>query len=96
MKKQLKKEENISSIISSQALNFGLLGREIKVSPKSNISINKPGYKIEFMEETVDVLIGIGKDNTAHLVMSKRAWEALKSGEQIDITTNKEFKNNFL
>lgn len=76
--------------------NFGSLGREIVISPKANISVNSPGCKMEFFVETVSVLIGIGKDHTADLIMSKKAWEALKSGEKIDITTTQEFKRKFL
>lgn len=76
--------------------NFGSLGKEIKVSPKSHVAINKPGYKQEFFVESVSVLIGIGKDHTADIIMTREAWEALKSGEEINITTLKEFKKNFL
>jgi hypothetical protein len=77
-------------------VNFGSLGRELKVSPKSHITFNKAGYKHEFFVESVSILIGIGKDHTADIVMSKEAWEAFKSGEEISITTLKEFKERFL
>lgn len=76
--------------------NFGTLGREIKISPKSNITINAPGFKVKYYVETVSVLIGIGKDYTAELIMGKDDWEALKAGETIDITTTKDFKKKFL
>lgn len=76
--------------------NFGTLGKEIKISPKANITVNSPGYKTEFFVETVGVLIGIGKDHTADLIMTKEAWMALKKGAKIDITTTKEFKEKFL
>lgn len=72
------------------------LGKEIKVSPKASVTINKPGFKTEFFVETVSVVIGIGKDHTADLIMSKDAWEALKNGEEINITTTKEFVKNFI
>lgn len=76
--------------------NFGKLGREIKISPKANVSLNDPGYKVEYYIETIEVLIGIGKDHTATLIMDKDAWEALKSNEYLHITTTKEFKKKFL
>lgn len=75
---------------------FTSLGKEIKVSPKSHICINEPGYVQEFFVESVSVLIGIGKDHTADITMTKDAWEALKRGEEVTITTQKEFKKNFL
>lgn len=76
--------------------NFGTLGKEIKISPKANITVNKAGYKTEFFVPTVNVLIGIGKDHTADLIMSKDSWEALNKGAEISITTTKQFKKNFL
>lgn len=72
------------------------LGKEIKISPKSHAAINAPGFKTEFFVESVNVLIGIGKDHTADLIMTKEAWEALNNGEQVSITTLKEFKEKFL
>ncbi len=77
-------------------INFGSLGRELKISPKSHITVNKPGYKQEFFVESVSLLVGIGKDHTADITMSKEAWEAFKAGEEIEITTLKEFKEKFL
>lgn len=76
--------------------NFGSLGKEIKISPKANITVNTPGYKVRYYVETVEVLIGIGKDHTASLVMTLDAWKALNAGEEIHITTNKAFKKKFL
>jgi len=75
---------------------FTRLGREIKISPKANISINKAGFKTEFFVDTVNVLIGIGKDHTADLIMTKDSWEALNNGAKISITTTEEFKKKFL
>lgn len=72
------------------------LGKEIKISPKSFATINKPGYKTEFFVETVSVTIGIGKDHVADLIMSKEAWEALNSGEEVSITTLKEFQKKYV
>ncbi len=77
-------------------IGFGSLERELKISPKSHITINKPGYKQEMFVESVSLLIGIGKNHTADLIMTKDAWEAFKSGEELEITTLKEFKKNFL
>jgi len=83
--------------VYTQHINtFGTLGREIKISPKSCITINKPGYKTEFFVESVSVLIGIGKDHTADIIMSRDSWEALINGAEISITTLKEFKEKFL
>jgi len=73
-------------------MTYSSLGKGIKVSPKANVSVFTPGYAIEFNEPSVEVTIGIGKDHTAHLVMTKNAWEALKSGEIVDIETVQKFK----
>lgn len=72
------------------------LGREIKISPKSLTSVStEPGGSIKFNTLMVNVTIGIGKDHTAHLVMTKAAWNALIAGEDINITTTEEFKKKF-
>lgn len=72
--------------------HFTRLGKEIKISPKTNITVNKAGFKTEFFVETVHVLIGIGNNHTADLIMSKDDWEALNKGEKISITTTEDFK----
>ena len=71
------------SINQYEITHFARLGKEIKISPKANITVNKAGFKTEFFVETVSVLIGIGNDNTAELIMCKEAWEALNNGEKI-------------
>lgn len=76
--------------------HFARLGKEIKISPKANITVNKAGFKTEFFTETVNVCIGIGKDYTADLIMTKDAWKALQKGEKISITTTQEFKQKYL
>lgn len=76
--------------------SFGRLGKEIKISPKANVTLNKEGYKAEYFVETVSVCVGIGKDHTAEVIMTKDAWESLNSGEQIHITTTEEFKNEYV
>ena len=75
---------------------FARLGKEIKISPKANITVNKAGFKSEFYVETVNVLIYIGNDHTADLIMSKEAWEALNKGEKIEITTTEDFKKKYV
>lgn len=77
-------------------INFGSLGREIKISPKSNVCLNKSGYKQEFFVESVSCTISIGKDHVADLIMSKAAFDAIRAGEEINVTTSKEFKEKFL
>ena len=55
--------------------NFGALGRAIRVGANSYVSLNKPGFGIKFHVPTVDLVIGIGKDHVAYLVMD--AYEPL-------------------
>lgn len=75
---------------------LGRLGREIKISPKANITFNKPGFKTEFFVPTVNIVIGIGNDHVADLIMTVDAWEALNKGKEIHITTTEEFKNKYI
>lgn len=71
------------------------LGKEVKVSPKSHATLNKAGYSVEYFVDTVSVCIGIGKDHTAELIMTRDAWNALNDGENINITTAKEWLEKF-
>lgn len=61
------------------------LGKKIKISSKAIVTTNPKGLKKEFFVETVEVLIGIGNDHTADLIMTKEAWLALNKGESIII-----------
>jgi len=74
---------------------FGRLGMPIHISPKSNISFNKPGYKSEYFVETITLVVGIGNNHTADLVMSREAWEALNAGEKVECMTTQEFAKKF-
>ena len=86
----------VTRIYNYEIDGFARLGKEVRVSPKSHISINKPGFKTEFFVETVSVVIGIGNDHSADLIMSKSAWEALNSGEEVSVITTEEFKKKYI
>jgi len=72
------------------------LGKPIHISPKSHACINKEGYELKIYTESVSVCIGIGKDHTAELVMTKAAFDALQEGQPIDITTTEQFKARYI
>lgn len=74
---------------------FARLGKEIKITPKSNVSINKEGFKVEYFEKTVSVRIRIGFDHDALLVMTEDAWKALKGGDEVTIITTREQQKKF-
>jgi hypothetical protein len=67
-------------------------GREMKISPKANATVNEPGFSTKFFVPTVSVLIGIGNDHSADLIMTVEAWRAFKSGQPIEITTTEQWK----
>lgn len=76
--------------------NFGKLGKRIEIGANSKVTMNKPGMKVEFFTPTIDILIGIGKDHVANLIMDTDAWVALKKGAALNIDTLKSFKKKFL
>jgi len=107
MAKKQKTNENIKLVLESQTGNptrtygyeithFDRLGKEIKVSPKANAMFHPKGYKTEFYVDTVSVVIGIGNNHTADLVMSKAAWDDLQKGEKINIETTEDFKKKYI
>ena len=71
-------------------------GKEIKVSPKANASFHPPGYRTEFFVDTVSVVIGIGNNHVADLVMSEAAWNDLQKGEKVNIVTTEDFKKKYV
>lgn len=81
---------------SQHILGTFRFGKEVKVSPKANACFNKEGYKAEYFTETVSVCIGIGKDHTAELIMTKAAWNALNDGAVVFTTTTEEFKRKYI
>jgi hypothetical protein len=86
----------VRSIVSSYPENHGELGKRIELGSKTHISKNKAGMKVEFFTPTIQVLIGIGKDHVAYLLMDEDAWVALKKGQKINIDTLKDFTTQFL
>ena len=91
-----KKDQTIRSITTSYPENYGVLGKRIEFGARSCVSKNRAGMKVEFFTPTVQVLVGIGKDNVAYLIMDEDAWEALKAGEEINIDTLQDFQNKFI
>lgn len=87
----LMKETASTIIFPTKTKKYGKLGKQIKISPKTNVSVCEPGYKIEFHDPMVEILIGIGYDEVAYLIMTESAYEAIKMGEAIFTTTTKEF-----
>ena len=69
----------------ARKVNKSILGRDLIFKSNSVVFMNGEGYSIEYFEETIEIIIGIGKDNTASLIMCVSAWEALKNGEKIHI-----------
>jgi hypothetical protein len=96
LKKKIKIEPSVRSITKAYPENFGALGKRIEFGAKSKVTFNSPGMEVKFFTTTVDVLIGIGKDHTANLIMDIDAWKALNKGDKIHIDTLQEFKEKFL
>lgn len=86
----------VKNLTHSEIENFSKLGKRVEIGSTAKVSINKPGFKMEFYTPTVDVVIGIGKDHVARLVMDEDAWKALKKGQKVEITSLPQFKKKFL
>ena len=73
-----------------EKVKYTSLGKEIRISPKTLVSI--------------DVLSGIatfallikGKEKFIGIMMDKETFEAIKQGEEVTTTTLKEFKKQIL
>ena len=60
------------------------LNRKIKI--KKGSKLLKAPCKIELVGGHYEIIIGIGKDHTASLIISRDALEALNNGEEIHIS----------
>lgn len=97
--KMINQDDDVKSVsirFSQFILGCFRLGREVKVTPKANACFNKAGYKIHYYVDSVSVCVGIGKDHTAELSMTKKAWNALMEGEKVFCTTTEEFKKKYV
>jgi hypothetical protein len=54
------------------------LGKKIKIKKTAEINIFSP-HTVEYFVDVVEVLIGIGNDHTASLIMTVDAWETFKN-----------------
>lgn len=88
--------QKVRTIMNSIPENHGQLGKRIALGSKTHITKNKPGMKMEFFTPTMQVLIGIGKDHVAYLIMDEDAWKALNKGQKLDVETLTTFKEKFL
>lgn len=66
-------------------LNAACLGRRLEINSHAMAIKIPAGYCVRYMDDVVEVIIGIGNNHTASLIMNKYAWEELKSGEEIHI-----------
>jgi hypothetical protein len=62
-----------------------LLGKEIKIPANAEMTVNKAGQSTTWYVDHVEILIGIGIDHTATLIMSRDAHAALIAGEKLQI-----------
>lgn len=95
-KQKIKQPQPVRSISHSIPENHGILGCELRLGKKSHVYVNKPGRRIEYFVPTVEVLIGIGNDHTAILLMDTDAWKALGEGKKVNIDTLQKYQNMFI
>lgn len=62
---------------------------DLNIGKDTIINFTDAGLKQEFYTETASIIIGIGNDHTAELVMDKDAWIALNNKEEIHISKSK-------
>lgn len=62
-----------------------LLGKKINIPANAEMTVNKAGHTTTWYVDNVEILIGIGKDHTATLIMDRDAHKALMAGEKLQI-----------
>lgn len=79
----------VKDVVKTKSIDLAVteLGVMINIPENTEVQINESGLKKEYFTQSVEVLIGIGKDNTASLIMDIEAFKALKNGELLTFTT---------
>jgi hypothetical protein len=88
-------QSDTSKLWVKQEINsFGRFGKEIKISPKSNCTVNDAGFRLGYHTESVSLQVSIGNIESAILTMTKEAWELLQllDTKDIEIETTEQFK----
>ena len=62
-----------------------IIGKEINIPANAKMTVNKAGSRTTRYVDNVEILIGIGKDYTASLIMDRDAHKALMAGEKLQI-----------
>ena len=75
---------------------FSKLRRELKISPKCHMEINKPGFTATYVVESVSTTINIGEYHSALLIMTKEAFESFVEGAKIETVTVEDFKRRYI
>lgn len=76
-------DPSVREVVKVTPLKEDKLRKDLFIPASVKAHVNDPGYQKTFLRHSVSVLIGIGKDHSAELVMDADAWEALKAGEVI-------------
>jgi hypothetical protein len=95
-KKANSENDNVRSIVNAYPENHGALGKRIELGARAHVTKNKSGAKYEFFSPTIELLIGIGNDSVARLIMDEDAWKDLKKGRKVNVDSLQTFKKKFL
>jgi len=86
----------IRTTTSSILKGFARLGKAIRITPKAHCHHAGPGLSIQWNTDTIQIIIGIGKDHTATLIMDTDAHKALLAGEKVHVTTTEEYRKAYV
>ena len=68
------------------------LGKPIRIGSSAIALQHNPGLRKEYYSETVEVIIGIGNDHHATLIMGADDHAALLRGEKISISSKSDIR----
>ena len=89
-------ESNIKRKYSQIIESAEELGIEIKIPANAHICKNKEGYRTKYFVPTISAVIGIGKNETAELIIKEKGWKDLLNGAEVSITTKEQFEKKYL
>lgn len=60
-----------------------ILKKAVRIPKDTVLETNTMGINLTMYVPSVELIIGIGKDHVAHLVMTQEAFDALQAGEKL-------------
>lgn len=79
--------------LKKEIVGITRLGREVKVSPKTEVIVKEPGHEIKYKKRSVIAKVQVVGAGEIVLSMEESVWNAINLGAEIKVKTIKKYRN---